>query len=125
MLKDKKDLFVSINKLGKQTVALAMIASVAPPLDKGMAMLKVAKNQEEKENIVLDSLALAHTNAIQVMTDPKAAMLAAAREEMSEEKAKLAMMRVQRLKAMETLQALRRPRVVEMERPMEMVPVMV
>ena len=80
--------FSSLHKLGGVEVVLALDEAVRSPLDKVATELKGAKNDAERSNIVLQGLANARINALEIVDMPAAAEMAAREDILNAEEAK-------------------------------------
>jgi hypothetical protein len=87
-LKDVK--FTSLRAHGPVEVALALDQAVRTPLRKVAGELNNAANDEERTNIVLQGLAEARINALEILEMPEASSMAAKEDLMNAEKAEKA-----------------------------------
>ena len=79
--------FSSLHKFGGVEVALALDEAVRSPLSKVAAQLRDAENDAERSNIVLQGLAKARINALEIIDMPSAAQMAAKEDLISAEEA--------------------------------------
>jgi len=80
--------FSSLHKLGGVEVVLALDEAVRSPLNEVAVELKDAKNDAERSNIVLQGLAKARINALEIVDMPSAAEMAAREDILNAEEAK-------------------------------------